>query len=129
MDSGFLFDSIMRNLYLMIWTSNLWGVFPVEQSVKFQDAAKKGNLVPLFRSIFSDHLTPVLAYRCLVKEDDRDAPSFLFESVEAGLQASSVVRLFPPSSCLFVIIFLIEGLFPPPRPRPPPGADCAVSSF
>ncbi|PKI32245.1 hypothetical protein CRG98_047331, partial [Punica granatum] len=62
----------------------------VEQSVKFQEAAKEGNLVPLFRCIFSDHLTPVLAYRCLVKEDDRDAPSFLFESVEPGLQASSV---------------------------------------
>ncbi|OWM66710.1 hypothetical protein CDL15_Pgr010361 [Punica granatum] len=64
----------------------------VEQSVKFQEAAKEGNLVPLFRCIFSDHLTPVLAYRCLVKEDDRDAPSFLFESVEPGLQASSVGR-------------------------------------
>lgn len=31
------------------------------------------------------------AYRCLVKEDDREAPSFLFESVEPGLKASSVV--------------------------------------
>lgn len=67
---------------------------PVDQSVKFREAAKNGNLVPLYRSIFSDHLTPVLAYRCLVKEDDRDAPSFLFESVEPGLQASSIVSSF-----------------------------------
>ncbi|KAE8712213.1 Anthranilate synthase alpha subunit 1 [Hibiscus syriacus] len=64
----------------------------VDQSVKFREASKNGNLVPLYRCIFSDHLTPVLAYRCLVKEDDRDAPSFLFESVEPGLQASSVGR-------------------------------------
>ncbi|XP_021279322.1 anthranilate synthase alpha subunit 2, chloroplastic-like isoform X1 [Herrania umbratica] len=64
----------------------------VDQSVKFREASENGNLVPLFRCIFSDHLTPVIAYRCLVKEDDRDAPSFLFESVEPGLQASSIGR-------------------------------------
>ncbi|GMI83418.1 anthranilate synthase alpha subunit 1, JASMONATE-INDUCED DEFECTIVE LATERAL ROOT 1 [Hibiscus trionum] len=59
---------------------------------KFVEAAEKGNLVPLYRCIFSDQLTPVLAYRCLVKEDDREAPSFLFESVEPGSRASSVGR-------------------------------------
>ncbi|GAV92263.1 LOW QUALITY PROTEIN: Chorismate_bind domain-containing protein/Anth_synt_I_N domain-containing protein [Cephalotus follicularis] len=64
----------------------------VDQSVKFKEASKHGNLVPLYRCIFSDHLTPVLAYRCLVKEDDRDAPSFLFESVEPGLQVSNIGR-------------------------------------
>ncbi|CAA7060403.1 unnamed protein product [Microthlaspi erraticum] len=50
------------------------------------------NLVPLRHTIFSDHLTPILAYRCLVKEDDRESPSFLFESVEPGTQASTVGR-------------------------------------
>ncbi|KAI7979249.1 hypothetical protein LOK49_Contig434G00003 [Camellia lanceoleosa] len=55
-----------------------------------QGSCEARNLIPLYRSIFSDHLTPVLAYRCLVKEDDRDAPSFLYESVEPGLQVSSV---------------------------------------
>lgn len=34
----------------------------------------------------ADHLTPVLAYRCFVCEDDREAPSFLFESVVNGTQ-------------------------------------------
>lgn len=63
-----------------------------DQSEKFREAAKEGNLVPLYRCIFSDHLTPVLAYRCLVREDDRDAPSFLFESVEPGLQGSNTGR-------------------------------------
>ncbi|KAM5583301.1 anthranilate synthase alpha subunit 2, chloroplastic-like [Rosa sericea] len=63
-----------------------------EQSEKFFEASKNGNLIPLYRSIFSDHLTPVLAYRCLVKEDDRDAPSFLFESVEPGFKDSNVGR-------------------------------------
>ncbi|XP_024026721.1 anthranilate synthase alpha subunit 2, chloroplastic isoform X1 [Morus notabilis] len=66
----------------------------VDQSERFSEASKKGNLIPLYRTIFSDHLTPVLAYRCLVKEDDRDAPSFLFESVEPGLRASSIVIPF-----------------------------------
>lgn len=66
----------------------------MNQLTKFKEAAEKGNLVPLYRCVFSDHLTPILAYRCLVKEDDRDAPSFLFESVEPGLQASNIVSLF-----------------------------------
>ncbi|KAK9734717.1 hypothetical protein RND81_04G158800 [Saponaria officinalis] len=63
----------------------------VDSPLEFEEAAKKGNLIPLYTCIFSDHLTPVLAYRCLVKEDDREAPSFLFESVEPG-KASSVGR-------------------------------------
>ena len=57
------------------------------------EAAKRSNLVPLYQCIFSDQLTPVLAYRCLVKEDDREAPSFLFESVEPHPIVSSVVSV------------------------------------
>ncbi|KAM7491936.1 hypothetical protein LguiA_034857 [Lonicera macranthoides] len=62
------------------------------EETKFVDASRNGNLVPIHKCIFADHLTPVLAYRCLVKEDDREAPSFLFESVEPGIQASNVGR-------------------------------------
>ena len=63
-----------------------------EEEAKFKSSAKEGcNLLPLKRCIFSDHLTPVLAYRCLVKEDDREAPSFLFESVEQGSEGTNVV--------------------------------------
>ncbi|MCL7040951.1 hypothetical protein MKW94_010213, partial [Papaver nudicaule] len=62
-----------------------------DDKLKFMDAAKKGNLVPLYRCIFSDQLTPVQAYRCLVKEEDeRDAPSFVIESVEQGYQDREV---------------------------------------
>ncbi len=43
-----------------------------------------GNLLIQCRRIPSDQLTPVLAYRRLVAPDDRNAPSFLFESVEQG---------------------------------------------
>ncbi|MBM4099237.1 MAG: anthranilate synthase component I [Planctomycetes bacterium] len=43
----------------------------------------------LTRRLLADQLTPVLAYRRLVAPDDREAPSFLFESVENG---SSVGR-------------------------------------
>ncbi|KNA08893.1 hypothetical protein SOVF_158620 isoform B [Spinacia oleracea] len=64
----------------------------VKNSSEFIEAAKDGNLIPLYRCIFSDHLTPVLAYRCLVKEDDREAPSFLFEAVEPGFMNSHVGR-------------------------------------
>ncbi|XP_065871990.1 anthranilate synthase alpha subunit 1, chloroplastic-like [Euphorbia lathyris] len=58
----------------------------------FAKAAKRGNVVPLHSCIFSDQLTPVIAYRCLVKEDDRETPSFLFESVEPGSKVSTVGR-------------------------------------
>ncbi|KAK3228662.1 hypothetical protein Dsin_000543 [Dipteronia sinensis] len=64
----------------------------VNNETKFLEASKNWNLVPLCRCIFSDQLTPVLAYRCLVREDDREAPSFLFESVEPGHRASNVGR-------------------------------------
>lgn len=49
----------------------------------FTQLARQGaRLIPLTRRIFSDQLTPVLAYRRLVSADEREAPSFLFESVE-----------------------------------------------
>ena len=40
--------------------------------------------VQISRRIFADQLSPVLAYRRLVRPDERTAPSFLFESVEQG---------------------------------------------
>lgn len=62
-----------------------------EKAAKFAEVARCGNLVAMSCCIFSDHLTPVTAYRCLVKEDDREAPSFLFESVEQGSRGTNVV--------------------------------------
>ncbi|CAA2990781.1 anthranilate synthase alpha subunit 1, chloroplastic-like, partial [Olea europaea subsp. europaea] len=59
---------------------------------RFIEASKNGNLIPLCEIIFSDQLTPVLAYRCLVKEDDLGAPSFLFESVKPGYRTTTVGR-------------------------------------
>ena len=56
---------------------------------RFSEAAKHSNLVPLYERVFADQLTPVTAYRCLVAEDDREAPSFLFESVVNGTQTVS----------------------------------------
>jgi len=50
----------------------------------FRRLASQGNLVPVRRRLFSDRLTPVEAYRRLVRDDPRDAPSFLLESVEGG---------------------------------------------
>ncbi|KAK4737054.1 hypothetical protein R3W88_000751 [Solanum pinnatisectum] len=59
---------------------------------RFIEVSKSGNLIPLHRTIFSDHLTPVLAHRCLVKEEHCEAPSFLYESTEPGFEGSSVGR-------------------------------------
>ena len=42
------------------------------------------RLIPVFRRLLNDSLTPVLAYRRLVRPDERLAPSFLFESVVDG---------------------------------------------
>ena len=67
------------------------------------------NLVPLYRRIFDDQLTPILAYRCLVQEDERDAPSFLLESVVGGPDRPS------PSS-----LEAVHGGVFPARPRASP---------
>lgn len=50
----------------------------------FCSLARDADVIPMYRRVFSDQLTPVLAYRRLVAEDDREAPSFLLESVEGG---------------------------------------------
>lgn len=78
----------------------------VDAAAKFQEASKNGNLIPLQQCIFADHLTPVLAYRCLVNEDDREAPSFLFESVEQGAKGTNVVSTI---CCIFSICFCEFG--------------------
>ncbi len=51
---------------------------------EFNPLAQKGNLIPIYRQLFADNLTPVSAYRRLVSGDPRHAPSFLLESVVGG---------------------------------------------
>jgi len=50
----------------------------------FVRSSESHNLVAVYRHLTCDHLTPVLAYRRLVRGDGRLAPSFLFESVIGG---------------------------------------------
>ena len=57
---------------------------PQSDPLSNQHAPATPGAVQFTRRIFADQLTPVLAYRRLVAPDDRDAPSFLFESVEQG---------------------------------------------
>lgn len=64
------------------------------EEAEFIEASRNGNLVPLYKCIFADHLTPVLAYRCLVKQEDWESPSFLFESVELGFLSSHLVKIY-----------------------------------
>ncbi|KAJ6322655.1 hypothetical protein OIU77_012488 [Salix suchowensis] len=93
---GFLFLTFKFNLDL---------VFPVvADATKLKEAAK---LVPLHTCIFSDQLTPITVYRWLGKEDDSEAPGFLFESVEPGSQVSSVLFGFYGSK---FIISLSESM-------------------
>ncbi len=55
-----------------------------ETFLRLAEGAAAGAHVPLVARLMSDQLTPVLAYRRLVEPDEREAPSFLFESVENG---------------------------------------------
>lgn len=79
-----------------------------DEAFKFAEAAKIGNLVPLHRCIFSDQLTPVVAYRCLVKEGDYEAPSFLFESVEQGSRGNNVVRFASVLSLWVAFVLVVK---------------------
>ena len=54
------------------------------ETAQSSNGAQEFNLLPVYEKIFSDHLNPILAYRCITKDDTREAPSFLFESVENG---------------------------------------------
>lgn len=54
----------------------------------FRALAKEGNLIPIYRQVLSDQLTPVLGYRRLVSGDGRRDPSFLLESVVGGERAA-----------------------------------------
>ncbi len=47
-------------------------------------ASGRTVVVPVCVSLLDDQLTPVVAYRRLVAQDEREAPSFLLESVEGG---------------------------------------------
>ncbi|KAJ3705627.1 hypothetical protein LUZ61_009332 [Rhynchospora tenuis] len=84
--------SARRKMRCNVFSHHLDAKAEKEELARFVKASKKGNLVPLQRAIFADHLTPVLAYRCLVQEDDREAPSFLFESVEQGSKGTNMGR-------------------------------------
>lgn len=55
-----------------------------------REPAREGETVaiPLVARLLGDQLTPAMAYRRLVVEDDREAPSFLLESVEQGARQS-----------------------------------------
>ena len=50
----------------------------------FLEQARQWKIVPVMRRLLSDQVSPVLAYRRLVSEDDRLTSSFLLESVEVG---------------------------------------------
>ena len=74
-----------------------------EEESKFKAGAAEGcNILPLKRCIFSDHLTPVLAYRCLGREDVRVAPIFLFDAVVQGSDGTNVVLFHPLNLFPFV---------------------------
>ncbi|MCX5648040.1 MAG: anthranilate synthase component I, partial [Planctomycetota bacterium] len=49
---------------------------------EFLAMARQGNTIPVYRTLLSDHLTPVMAFRKLLDEDEQ---GFLLESV-VGLE-------------------------------------------
>ncbi len=50
----------------------------------FKEMSGRGNLIPVFREILADRLTPVSAYEKLTAADGDEQNSFLLESVEGG---------------------------------------------
>lgn len=96
----FLYNELRRGTFRIL-RCYLWLFVLAHEKTRFAEASKNANIVPLYQCIFSDQLTPVLAYRCLVKEDNREAPSFLYESVEPGSRGCTVVR-----ACLLGVIFV-----------------------
>jgi hypothetical protein len=84
----------------------------------FSVAAGSATLIPLFKRIFSDHLTPVLAYRCLVKQDDREAPSFLLESVVNGNTSVRGARAWPRVCACGGVLQSARGREEAPSPNP-----------
>lgn len=58
--------------------------FAARHAAATQRANPPTVLIPVFRRLLNDALTPVLAYRRLVRPDARLAPSYLFESVVGG---------------------------------------------
>lgn len=57
---------------------------PAAFAERFNTSGEPPRLIPVFRRLLNDSLTPVLAYRRLVRPDARLSPSFLFESVIDG---------------------------------------------
>lgn len=53
----------------------------VESFIKLATSKSDIRMIPMWHKVFSDHLTPVTAYRCLVSDEDLTTPSFLLESV------------------------------------------------
>lgn len=90
-------------VFCQLYVKLLSVIGAVDQSVKFAEKSKRGNLVPLSQCIFSDHLTPVLAYRCLVNENDHESPSFLFDSVESGFDAATTIV----SACFCFVVLRV----------------------
>jgi anthranilate synthase component 1 len=79
-----------------------------EEFQDFKRAATQGNLVPVFERLFSDQLTPVVAYRCLVGEDDHELPSFLYESVVNGDQTVRSSVQGSMNCCLQAALMMLE---------------------
>lgn len=69
----------------------------------FSEAAEAHNFVPVYRRIMSDKITAVGAYQRLSR-GDRNAPSFLFESVQNGIDTGrfSFVGAWPDLEILGV---------------------------
>lgn len=81
------------------------------------------RMVPLWRKLFSDQLTPVVAYRSLVEDGDTDTPSFLLESVHTGARVGrySLVGARPHveiiAHALDVTVTTHTGVGPPDEKR------------
>jgi anthranilate synthase component I len=80
---------------------------------EFLRRSEKGNLIPVYREILADRLTPVSAFEKLVGDTSGDGYAFLLESVERGEQIGRYSFLGCDPSVIFRskgdVATLIEG--------------------
>lgn len=77
-----MFVSLSKPRFLEEFARGCEGVAPATR--RAAGGGAPSVVIPVAVRLLSDQLTPVLAYRRLVVEDQRTAPSFLLESVEGG---------------------------------------------
>src|SRR6266436_6329084 len=78
----------------------------------FRELAKSHDLVPIYRQLLGDHLTPVTAFEVL----GRDEHAFLLESVVGGERIGRYSFIATGPSAIYFVIQGKAAIITPPYP-------------